>query len=98
MNEQDKQLVHDARALGVSFPVVRDLVLLIDRLDAENRKLNKQLAEVKEAGEVFGEFVKHFPREDDNYEIAFVVYAGSEARITLGNLRRLAQALDEVRG
>lgn len=94
MTKQDREIVEQIRGEGVygnSFTVgqVHDLIDIIDRLDT-------QLVEIKEAGEPFVEFGKHFPQEDDDYEAAYVIYAGSEAKLTAGNFRRLAKALKEV--
>lgn len=73
---------------------------LVDELERQldrNNKLDKQLTELKEAGEPFEEFVKHFPQEDDNSEATYVLYAGIETIITVGEFRRLAEALKEVK-
>lgn len=62
----------------------------------ENAALKEQLRAIKKVGEPFGEFGKHFPLQGDDYETAYVTYAGLEARLTVGNHRRLAELLDEV--
>ena len=87
MTEQDKQLVHAARALGRSSPLVRDLVLLIDRLD-------KQLAEIKKAGEPLIEEM-----EAGLAMLPLKPYPGTipMLQVTAEKGRRLAQALKEVK-
>lgn len=87
MNEQDKQLLHNAKAHGGTMGTKgRDLLELIDRLD-------KQLTEIVEAGEpVIEEIAAVFNRLPEN--------PNPETMITLRVLakegRRLAQVLNQI--
>ena len=48
MNEQDRQIVKAAKEFGAS-DLTQDLVLLVERLDAENEKLKADLDKVVNA-------------------------------------------------
>lgn len=63
----------------------------------EVEHLKEQLRALKKEGEPFDEFRRHFPKEDDDYEVAFVVYAGSDAILTAGQFRSLAEAMDKIK-
>jgi hypothetical protein len=94
-----------------SNAVVENCLAIIDRLEDERKTqhatiiyyreeveyLKAQLRGIRGAVGPFDEFRRHFPQQDDDYEIACVVSLGSEAKLTVGDFRALAAELNKIK-
>jgi len=91
MTEQEKQTVKAAKEFGAS-DLTQDLVILIERLD-------KQLTEIKEAGKFIDELVQlanKADKVDDDYWL-MDCGGGRLSEVEIGQVRRLAEAMKEVK-
>ena len=100
MNEQDRKEVDIAKAWISKYYLnkepganIRRLIEIIDRLD-------KQLAEIMEAGQFLDELVRLADKaekaDDDNWLMDG--YGGRISEVEIGQIRRLAEKLNEVHG
>ena len=90
MNEWDRQFVNGMRSRGDEDKEIFNLLGIIDELE-------KQLAEIKEAGEFIGMYVEYLNKEEigDNCDI-ILNPGGNEICVLAGAFRRLAETLKEV--
>lgn len=88
--ENDSQMTKCALAIRIAHQEIDRLVLVRDRLQAENDSLKARVAELEEALRPFARFAELISPET-NEDSNFATYRRD--RVTVGDLRRAARAL-----